>query len=563
MAGRLTRLFQWLISRAPEMLLIFFFVSLMPGALLVALEVKTQVGRLFMGPAVYVKAAAEDPWTAAAAAACVVGVPLLAFILWRNWQVVWAVARKLIAEALHRRVVVLVLVFFAVTMCSLPFILETEGSLVSRVQIVLSYALALGMVLLSLLAIFLSVASICSEIDRKQIHITDTKPVRRWQFLLGKWFGVVVLCTSVLFAMAMVVYVLLGMVITEPDVSRMVRLEAEKASEDYRKLSNEVLVARRTVRASLPADLDGMVEKAWESRKAEDGISPSLFTQRRLRKEMRKDVLGEAVTVVSGRRLDFHFEGLRPGTDRELVQVRFNAHASVPGTNVYGRWFSVRRVIGTDDEGKPTVSYEGGYPVYPPPDGWASGVVRQFELPASVISEDGSLILVYENRNNDQAAIIFDPEYRVQVLQRDSGFVPNYYRALMVLLCHVALLAALGLAAGSIFSFPVASLVVVTITTVGLVGAWFVNFLEPVGAVQYSLGYEILWLAWAGFIRVLLSVLPHFGSYNPIGNLADGTMVTWAQVSYAGAALVFLKGAGALLIGMYFYARRELARIIV
>ena len=63
-------------------------------------------------------------------------------------------------------------------MLSLPFILKTEGSLKSQTQLTLFYALVLGLTLLSVLAIFVSAASICSEVEQKHIQVTDTKPLK-------------------------------------------------------------------------------------------------------------------------------------------------------------------------------------------------------------------------------------------------------------------------------------------------------------------------------------------------------------------------------------------------
>jgi hypothetical protein len=149
------------------------------------------------------------------------------------------------------------------------------------------------------------------------------------------------------------------------------------------------------------------------------------------------------------------------------------------------------------------------------------------------------------------------------VLQKTEGFLPNYYRALLIILFHVSLLAALGLMAGALFSFPVAALVVSCLFVGGLIGPWFAQFVQPdvyKGLTSFTQHLDTLW-RW--FAAAVLALMPNFASFSPLGDLVNGRMVTWNHVSSAGAALLLIKGGGALLIGFYFYARRELARVIV
>ncbi|NIM70070.1 MAG: ABC transporter permease subunit, partial [Xanthomonadales bacterium] len=123
---------------------------------------------------------------------------------------------------------------------SLPFLLQTEGSLVSQVQLVLLYSLCLALVLLSLVAVFLTTASICGEVERKEVHITDTKPMRRWQFLMGKWLGVIVLCTAALSVMAASALGLVMYLTRPPDYSRMTAEQIARSEKERAELAEKV-----------------------------------------------------------------------------------------------------------------------------------------------------------------------------------------------------------------------------------------------------------------------------------------------------------------------------------
>ena len=159
MRTKFLNLCRWFIHRLPEVLLVCFLLSLLPLVVFVAEEAVAQAASAWKFPGEYFQSVVDDPVPALAVVTCVLGTALLVFVLWRDWGLIWAVARKMIVEGLHRKVVLVLLVFFVLLILSLPFLLKTEGSVKSQVQIVLLYSLIVAMVLLSLVAIFVSAAS--------------------------------------------------------------------------------------------------------------------------------------------------------------------------------------------------------------------------------------------------------------------------------------------------------------------------------------------------------------------------------------------------------------------
>ena len=66
-----------------------------------------------------------------------------------------------------------------------------------------------------------------------------------------------------------------------------------------------------------------------------------------------------------------------------------------------------------------------------------------------------TITVEFTNADRDVSdTVVFDPETGVQILIRETGFESNLIRALIVLLCHLTLIAALGLTAGTVFSLP-------------------------------------------------------------------------------------------------------------
>jgi len=558
MKTRLLSLWYWIIHRLPEVLLGLSVLALAPALVLAALALRTQAATMLPSPGQYWRDTLQDPWSPLAVLTCLLGAGLLIFLLWRNWRLVWAVARKMIIEGLHRKVVLVLLIFFVVLMLSMPFILKTEGSLKSQVQLVLLYSLVLAMVLLSLVAIFLSAASVCSEIEHKQVHITDTKPLPRWQFLLGKWLGVVILCTTALFAMSVAVFLFVMYLARPPDTSHMDRREVAKVAKDYDSLFGEVLVGRKVVPAMLPPDLDAVVDKQMKEFQAKDQLPHGRTQLRSFREALRDAEMGSRLILATGDLYVWRFDGLQPRGGP--LYLRFYANAD-PRVGVAGRWLGMRRKETKDTEGKLHSQFVPVGEVPPPPYGWQGGS-QTIVVPATWVEPGGTLFLGFQNLDERRISFAWKQNY-TQVMQESASFLTNYYRTVLVLVCHIALLAALGIMAGSLFSFPVASLTVVFFFVVGLIGPWFASFMEPPGMVELTPMQDFLLAAWQSTMGTVLAVMPHFGKYNPLGDLTDGRLVTWAFVASAGAVMLFIKGGAALLIGMYIYARRELARIIV
>lgn len=553
-----------------------FLLIMAPLVVLGIAELAVKFGTAVVDLPQFFRRTVERPWPVLGAFTCLAGTGVLVYLFLSRWQVIWAVARKMIIEALHRKIVMVLLLFFAVVTPVLPFMLKAEGSLKSRVQIVLLYSLGLALVLMSLVAIFLATASICSEIERRYVHITDTKPALRWEFLAGKWLGVFVMCTAVLFVMAGTAYGLVRYVASRAVYGITTGARSElldkkgtgaKLTSGYNPVQEEVFVARKVVQPVLDED----ARQKYVQERLGDwrpwGLRGKIPLNAK-RDELAKEWLGRKQTVVPGQHTIWEFGGL----DREKgVTIRFKAQAL--GSSVVFGFFSACRKVQVAEKSEATRAryrYEpmGGEMSEVAPDtGWGSGSYHEFPLPKGAVSEDGFLYLAYDNRDSrakEPVTVTFGDEIWIEAMQVEGSFLPNYYRSLIIFLCHIGLLAALGLMAGALFSFPVASLIVVCIFIGGMIAPWFhSHFVEPDVYLLVDRTGAILDELWRAFAGTVVAALPDFASFSPLDHLVHGKMVTWGRVAEAGQALFFVKGGIAMVVATFFYTRRELARIIV
>ena len=112
------------------------------------------------------------------------------------------IAAHTFREALRDRILYLFLGFSIVLLASTKlFGILTVGE---QDKIIKDIGLAGTQFFLMLIAVMMSVQLISREIDSKTVYYILAKPVRRWQFLLGKYFGLVAIVLVNLFLMTVV-----------------------------------------------------------------------------------------------------------------------------------------------------------------------------------------------------------------------------------------------------------------------------------------------------------------------------------------------------------------------
>ena len=101
-----------------------------------------------------------------------------------------------------------------------------------------------------------------------------------------------------------------------------------------------------------------------------------------------------------------------------------------------------------------------------PPMSLAADTFHEFAIPPNLLDEKGVLTVVFANPNG--TTLLFPLEDGMEVLYREGGFGGNFMRGLGIIFCWMGLLAAIGLAAASQLSFPVAAFFSLAVLVVGL-----------------------------------------------------------------------------------------------
>jgi len=450
---------------------------------------------------------------------------------------IWAVATNTIKQALRMKVAAVFLILLLVLLPVMGFSATGDGTLKGRLQTFVSYGLSLTSILLCLLTIIISIYSVTSDIEQRQIYTVITKPIRRSQFLLGKLLGVVLLDVILLGLFAAIIYTI---TIYTPQFFNATETERIQAN-------NEFFTARAAL--AVPAvDVSQEVKDRYEqlerSRELPEGISyKGIIAELTMQQQLAK----RAADV--GQVLVWEFDNVKPRDPNGSLFIKFKYDVAVnpPDMQVYGRWFA-------GDYQYIRYGTESKTPVY---DRIHKHSVRNFheiEVPADVVPEHGHLAVAFQNAPLNNTVIIFPPD-GIEVLYKADTFTGNFVKAVLLILSRLIFLACLGILASTFLSFPVAILLCLVLFSTASVSGFVIesfSYLSENISVIYS--YTIKWI---------IQLLPQFDKFNPTKFLVPARLLSWSLLARCAGVMVCIKAFLLLVIALVIFSYREIAKIII
>jgi hypothetical protein len=503
----------------------------------------------------------------ALAAGFVLGVAALRRILSGSYPVI-GVARAIVEEAIGTRLSILLVMLVVVSLPILPLLLDPSERLAYRVQFFLSWSLSGASVLLALITIALCCSSVCGDIDSRRIHMSLSKPMRRWEYLFGKWLGVILLDLLLVALVGIGVYAFAFALARSPAADPADRLAVDE----------QVLTARASAQPVHPrgAEFEQSVAATIEEIRKDD---PTTFNKdpERARKRIMSQRVHEWHTVTADVVSSFVFHGLDvKAIKAPVVQLRlepFADNSSISRADVrFALWLNER----------PFPVRNGIHEDYT----LTTGMVHTIDLPASAIAEDGTLKVTIANRNlimpgeARPTSISFTPGAGLEVLYRVGAFGGNFIRGLAVVWAKLAMLAATALAAAAWLGFPTALLASFMVYVTAVASGFFADAIDIytgldrrdaslVAMVRLRLGmlaeriqkaewWEAMKTVGSYFADGFLALIPSFGRFDSITQIATGRVIPLAE-SLSG---ILILGVGypllLLVAGWLLLERRDL-----
>ena len=431
-------------------------------------------------------------------------------------------------------------VLLVAAVIGLPLILVHDGTAQGFTQIVLTYTLAAITTLLGFATLWLACGTLARDIDECQMQVVATKPVARWEIWLGKWLGIVGLNAALLALSGCSVYFLM-------------EVRAGQLPADQREiLRDQIFTARASLKVATP-NLPELYREQYEtnllmSRSAPGAsLTPEKLEAMRQQAEAQIRASLQVIPPDTGREWEIDTGFLKSRLKQQPLRLRVKCQAANP--NPAALYLTLWHIGPTNAR-----PYDLEWQL--PPDSF-----QERQLPPGLIDANGILTIRCENPND--TSLLFTIEEGLEVLYPEAGFALNLARGLGVILCWLALFAAMGLAAASFLSFNVAAFASLAALVVGLSSGTLTGALEAgtIGGLNdagQSL-HPIVDAVVLTTFRGMLGIIKMAQSFSPIDSLSTGRSITWGQLGLASLQIVVVLGGVFMIIGIICFTRRELA----
>lgn len=461
---------------------------------------------------------------------------------------IWAIARLTFWEGIRMRIVLVFLVALLFILLIFPTALNGDGTLAGRLQTFLSYSISSITYLLGLATIFLSCATLSREIQFFQIHMVLSKPVSRFQVLVGKWLGANILNLLILALAGLSIYGFARVIRNQP-----VEFERDRVNIDdvvwTARLSAEPQKPEAEWRAAAEEQARALVESGAV---AADPVAISEAVDQRYR-EMELDWR----TLKDGEYRDFRFENLKaPERAEEAIQIRFKARGMpLPLDELLLIAWQFVDVGSGAPLNQPFLTEE------------RSAQRHQFLIKGQSVIKNNQAIVRAINppTPNDATRVQFEHKAFLEILYKVGSFETNFLKALVLVFLQLAFLSALGLFFSTFVSFPIACLCT---CTAYLIAIAYPFWMDSIGAnLQYWDPEADPYGHLGPYVRTVMEpflwAFPDFVRLSGATALVDGEYISFALLGEAAARTVLFSGALLLSVGWLVFKEREIAGVTV
>lgn len=450
-----------------------------------------------------------------------------------------AIAKLTVKAAFRFKLVVVLAILLVGAVVGLPFIIKDDGTARGFTQILLTYTLIAITTLLGFATLWLACGTLARDIEECQIQTVAVKPVARWEIWIGKWLGIMFLNAILLAPASGAVFFLLKW--------RATRLPPAQ----YAILTNEVLVARSSARPPLP-DINADVQRLLQERLKDPTISAMDRTFVRKQIEEQLKAAYQLVPPSYRRRWEIPLGFAKNFLQDQPLYLRVKFYAAAPpGTAATPQTYDTGWAIGPPETAE----------VRRMQTSLAAETFHELQVPPNLFDSRG--ILTVELYNLSDTGLLFPMDEAIEVLYRQGGFGLNFVRGVGIIYCWLGLLAALGLAAASLLSFPVAAFFSLGILLVGLSKKTLTSVVEDgtILGVNHETGLadpHLIDKVAVPALDLLLRVIKLVLGFSPVDALSTGRTISWTVLGLAALQVGLLVGGIISLIGIIIFSRREL-----
>lgn len=459
---------------------------------------------------------------------------------WDVIKQIWTIARHSILQAIRMKIVIVLGVFLVVLVPALPFLLKSDNTHEGQIRMILTYSVYLTSFLLSVLTVFLSVATLNTEIKGQHMFLLDPKPIPRFAVLVGKWAGVMLINAALLAGMLGATYGL---------VRYFGRRQPGEPEQVYETVKAQLLTARQVALPPLP-NLGKAVNETVAQMKQRN-LMPKKKSEQWVRARLHERFSRAAWRVPPNGTQKWIVSGV-PKFDGWLV-IRFRFHGD---KGSHDHEIPCRFIV--NESGDAEVNFARPYRV---------SKLHTFAVPSSVVREDGTVEIRFVNYDRQGVSAWFPFRDGMQVLFPAATLAENFLRAGVVMLIRLSFIAVFGIFASTFLSFPVGVLLTTVVFSIAHMRTFIVTdmlsdlyvfgtSMVPPGT-PMNPGDILLRRALFHFF----ALFPNFAPYNVVPGLSEGYLISGWLVWDCFLWLSLIRGGILTVAGWLIFRRRELAAL--
>lgn len=238
-------------------------------------------------------------------------------------------------------------------------------------------------------------------------------------------------------------------------------------------------------------------------------------------------------------------EGRIPPFPELTLHYQINSGTNDP-TKIYRLYFFLNGVPYPNNKGQPVATEV------------ALKAAQTLDFPVALIDDDsGVLALGVLSDPSNERTLTFPPD-GLEVLYSVGGYELNFLRVIAVMWVKLGFIAAVGIAAGTFLSFPVASLVTLGILFMAESAGFLSTSLDYYSAKSLHGGINWFKVVIRAVSLPIAWTFQVYADLKPTEKLVDGRLISWGSLALAigviGAWTIVV-----LAIGLAIFRKRELA----
>ncbi len=458
-----------------------------------------------------------------------------------------AIAALTIKQAVRSKTLPILAVILPAVIILIVLTIKGDGSATGQIRMAIKYSLGIMWLIMGIATLSAGCASIAREIEDKQLRLIAVKPVHKYEIWLGRWFGWLAINAGLL--------IICGLTLTAAVHYKVNSQNLSATAKE--KLHNTILIGRLRITPT-PDNVDHEVDVLLKRLKA-SGKIPTDTTDEEECNLLHKKLIAAKSIVAPNAEKKWTMTIPKAVSQEKNVSLKLELHSPTRNEKPISGTLTI------------SANKSAAEPLFKTEINQKYNTIYIVDIPSATLANKENITITFKNGSPDKSkTLVFTPGKSVELLITKSSFTANLIRTMLIILCYLAVLSALGITTSAIFYFPVASFIAIAVIMAGITTQYFVFASDPAHKVEHHHhGHEheqpkppgITEKTGELILNKLIIVFEPARQGNILQDISSGILISWHDTGRAIVILLLLYSGILGIIGSYILSKRELAAL--